>query len=277
MEEVELDRVRSPDLVENAHAHDYLGVRSEAVVSLDLRRVRGGDAALRRDPVMTAVPVSVVIPTMNEELNLPHVLEAIPRDIAELIIVDGRSVDATVEVAKALWPGVRIVSQSGKGKGNALNCGFMAARGDIVVMLDGDGSTDPAEIPRFVAALITGADFAKGTRFVTGGGSSDLTPVRRIGNKMLSGLVNTFWDTNYSDLCYGFNAFWRRCLPQILADCSGFEVETLMNIRLARSELKVVEVPSFEKNRLHGTSNLRAARDGMRVLRTIAAERVRPR
>jgi glycosyltransferase involved in cell wall biosynthesis len=255
---------------------DPLATDADLIVSLEGRRAAAGPQLASGDPVMTAVPVSVVIPTLNEELNLPHVLEAMPKDIAELIIVDGRSVDATVEVATRLWPGVRIVNQSGKGKGNALSCGFVAAQGDIVVMLDADGSTDPAEIPRFVAALITGADFAKGTRFVTGGGSSDITPARRLGNRLLSGLVNSLWDTSYTDLCYGYNAFWRRCLPEVLADCSGFEVETLMTIRLARSNLKVVEVPSFEKNRLHGTSNLRAVRDGTRVLRTIAAERLRP-
>ena len=234
------------------------------------------DITITSDPVMTAVPVSVVLPAMNEELNLPHVLAAMPREIAELIVVDGHSTDATVEVARDCWPEVRILQQSDKGKGNALSCGFMAATGDIVVMLDADGSTDPCEIPRFVAALITGADFAKGTRFVTGGGSSDITATRRLGNRVLSGLVNSLWNTNYSDLCYGYNAFWRRCLPEVLADCSGFEVETLMNIRLARSKLKVVEVPSYERDRLHGASNLRAVRDGMRVVRTIAAERLRP-
>jgi len=249
---------------------------SDSIVSLEGRRVQTEELTVLSDPVMTAAPVSVVLPAMNEELNIPHVLAAMPSDIAELILVDGNSTDATIEVATACWPGIRILQQSGKGKGNALSCGFMAAKGDIVVMLDADGSTDPAEIPRFVAALITGADFAKGTRFVTGGGSSDITGTRRLGNRLLSGLVNSLWSTNYSDLCYGYNAFWRRCLPEIMADCSGFEVETLMNIRLARSKLKVVEVPSFEGNRIHGASNLRAVRDGMRVLRTIAAERLRP-
>ena len=250
---------------------------ADSLVSLDGRRVSFDEPRLPANPVLTAVPISVVIPTLNEALNLPAVLGAIPKDISELIIVDGGSMDATIEVAVAHWPGVRVIQQNGKGKGNALSCGFMAATGDIIVMLDADGSTDPTEIPRFVAALLTGADFAKGTRFVTGGGSSDITPTRRIGNRVLSGLVNSLWDTNYSDLCYGYNAFWRRHLPEVLATCSGFEVETLMNIRVARSDLKVVEVPSFERSRVHGASNLRAVRDGMRVLRTIAAERMRPR
>jgi glycosyltransferase involved in cell wall biosynthesis len=229
------------------------------------------------EPLLSTVRVSVVIPTLNEAENLPHVLARVPSGVFEVIIVDGHSTDGTPEVAASHWPGARVLSQTGKGKGNALEAGFRAARGDVVVMLDADGSTDPAEIPRFVAALLTGADFAKGTRFVTGGGSADITPVRRLGNRILAGLVNRMWNVDYSDLCYGYNAFWRSCLNQVAPnDCSGFEVETLMNIRVAKASLKVVEVPSFEATRRHGQSNLDARRDGMRVLRTIVAERIRP-
>jgi hypothetical protein len=89
-------------------------------------------------------------------------------------------------------------------------------------------------------------------------------------------MVNRLWGVNYSDLCYGYNAFWRRCLPQLSPDCNGFEVETLMNIRAARAGLSIHEVPSAEGDRQHGTSNLNARRDGIRVLRTIVAERIRP-
>jgi hypothetical protein len=229
------------------------------------------------NPILSHVDVSVVIPTLNEEKNLEYVLGRIPPEISELIIVDGNSTDGTAETARRLWPGVRVISQRGHGKGDALATGFRAARGDIVVMLDGDGSTDPAEIPRFVGALLTGADFAKGTRFVTGGGSADITRMRRWGNHLLAGLVNRLWGVDYSDLCYGYNAFWRRHLPEIGPDCApGFEVETLINLRAARAGLRIVEVPSFEATRTHGVSNLDARRDGMRVLRTIAAERIRP-
>ncbi len=93
--------------------------------------------------------------------------------------------------------------------------------------------------------------------------------LRRIGNWSLAKVVNYIWGGQYSDLCYGYNAFWRRCLPFVTPDCEGFEVETLMNIRAARAGLRVHEVPSFEHERHHGTSNLDARRDGMRVLRTI--------
>lgn len=221
--------------------------------------------------------ISVVIPTLNEAQNLPSVLARLPREVTEVIIVDGNSTDDTVDVALAHCDKARIVMQEGKGKGDAIACGFRAARCDITVMLDADGSTDPAEIPRFVAGLQNGFDFAKGTRFVTGGGSADITRIRRLGNRVLVGLVNLVWKVNYTDLCYGYNAFWTRHSPTVYADCTGFEVETLMNIRVAKSALKVIEVPSFEAPRLHGTSNLNAQRDGIRVIRTIIAEWLRPR
>jgi glycosyltransferase involved in cell wall biosynthesis len=220
--------------------------------------------------------ITVVIPTLNEAANLRYVLELLPDMVSEVIIVDGHSTDDTVAVALSVRPDAKIVYQDGKGKGNALSCGFKQATGEITVMLDADGSTDPAEIPRFVAALTNGYDFAKGTRFMTGGGSIDITPFRRFGNRCLTTIVNRVWHVKYSDLCYGYNAFWTRCIP-VMADCPGFEVETLMNIRLAASTTRVIEVPSVEACRLNGTSNLRVGRDGLRVARTILAECVRPR
>ena len=223
----------------------------------------------------SAPRVSVVIPAINEARNLPHVLADLPPDVFEVVLVDGRSTDGTAEVARAHYPTVRIVGQSGRGKGDALASGFAAARGDIIVMLDADGSADPAEIPRFVDALQSGADFAKGSRFADGGGSSDITLVRGLGNRLLVGLVNVLYRTDYSDLCYGYNAFWSRCLERINVDCNGFEVETLINIRVAKAKLRVIEVPSFERDRLFGESNLRTFRDGFRVLRTILGERFR--
>ncbi len=134
-------------------------------------------------------------------------------------------------------------------------------------MLDADGSTDPQEIPRFVAALCQGADFVKGSRFAQGGGSNDLTALRSAGNWALNRVVNALYGTSYTDLCYGFNAFWARCLPYMRVDCNGFEVETLINVRIAKAGLVIHEVPSFESSRLHGSSNLSVLRDGMRVLR----------
>jgi glycosyltransferase involved in cell wall biosynthesis len=230
--------------------------------------------------------VSVVIPALNEERNLPHVFERIPEDIHQVILVDGRSTDDTVAVARKLRPDVCVVSQTRKGKGNALACGFEAATGDVIAMVDADGSADPSEIPSFVAALLDGADFAKGTRFLPGGGSSDITRIRAHGNHLLTSFFNLCYHRKYSDLCYGYNVFWRRHLPVLRLDATsapkedgspywgdGFEIETLIHVRVARAGLRVAEVPSFEHLRIHGVSNLNATRDGLRVVRTIFADR----
>jgi glycosyltransferase involved in cell wall biosynthesis len=246
--------------------HDMGDVNDDLAVA-----VQKGIDTMRHRPVT----VSAIIPTLNEAANLPHVLTRIPDCVDELVIVDGNSTDDTISVARALLPNVRVVLQNGRGKGNALACGFAAARGDILVMLDADGSTDPAEIPEFIAPLLAGADFVKGTRFAGGGASADITPLRRAGNRVLSGIVNSLFGTKYSDLCYGYNAFWRDCLDELQVDCDGFEVETLINVRVARKGLVVEEVPSIEHERLHGESKLHAVRDGLRVLRTIVRERLR--
>ncbi|MEU5238849.1 glycosyltransferase family 2 protein [Streptomyces lydicus] len=220
-----------------------------------------------------APPVSVVIPAMNEAENLPYVFKTLPDWIHEVVLVDGNSTDDTVAVARELWPSVTVVTQRGKGKGDALISGFAACTGEIIVMIDADGSADGNEIVSYVSALVSGADFAKGSRFANGGGTDDMTPVRKLGNRVLTALVNAKFGARYTDLCYGYNAFWRHCLDHIALDCAGFEVETLMNIRVVKAGLRVQEIPSHEYNRIHGVSNLRAVRDGLRVLKVIAGER----
>jgi glycosyltransferase involved in cell wall biosynthesis len=243
---------------------------------------------LRADPT-PPFRVSVVIPARNEANNLPHVFQALPAGLHEVILVDGHSTDRTIEVARALRPDVKIVQQTRRGKGNALACGFAQLTGDVVVLLDADGSADPREIPAFVAALIAGADFAKGTRFDGGGCSHDITRFRRVGNAGLNRLVNLLFRTHYTDLCYGYNAFRSYLLPVLdlppvepVTDSpdtrfwgDGFEIETLINVRAALAGVRITEIGSIEFPRLHGVSNLRAIPDGIRVLRTILAERRR--
>jgi glycosyltransferase involved in cell wall biosynthesis len=236
----------------------------------------GPDTVSRRNyarPERPFARVSVVIPTLNEAANLPHVFAKLPTDERfEVIVVDGHSTDDTIAVAQALRPDIRIVLQDGRGKGNALACGFAAARGHIIVMLDADGSTDPAEIPQYLEPLFNGADYAKGSRFMPGGASVDITPIRQGGNRVLTTIVNRLYRTSYTDLCYGYNAFWADVLPIMNVNCSGFEVETLINVRVAHARLTVAEVASIEYERINGVSKLHPVRDGLRVLRTILTE-----
>ena len=218
--------------------------------------------------------VSVVIPVKNEARNLPATLSSLPEWVNEVVLVDGHSVDDTIAVARKCRPDVKVVIQPKTGKGDAMLAGFKACTSDIIVMMDGDGSTVGSEMPRFVAALVGGADFAKGSRFSNGGGSDDITPARRLGNRVLSGLVNVAFGTRYTDLCYGYNALWSKHLPALYLDCNGFEIETVMSIRAAKAALQVQEVPSYERPRVHGESNLRVVSDGWRILKAIAAESI---
>ena len=230
------------------------------------------------------------MPALNEAANLREVLPALPA-VHQVIVVDGGSVDGTVETARELLPGAVVISQVRRGKGNALAAGFARVTGDAVVMFDADGSADPDEIPRFVEALVEGADFAKGSRFRPGGGSADITAVRRIGNRFLHTWMNVSFRTRFTDLCYGYNAFWADLIPLLdlpdhelptpagspLLWGDGFEIETLINCRFASAGVAIAEVPSVERERLHGRSNLHAVSDGLRVLRTLRTERTRVR
>lgn len=236
----------------------------------------------------------MVVPTLNEARNLEVVLPELEQqvpDLHEVIVVDGGSVDDTVATVERVMPEATVLQQARRGKGNALATGFEAVTGDVVVMFDADGSADPAEIPAFVEALTAGADFAKGSRFTEGGGSADITPVRRAGNEFLNTVVNRAFGTRFRDLCYGYNAFWTDQVPTLeLPDAGraperpgvmewgdGFEIETVINCRFAAAGARITEVPSVERLRLFGDSNLHAVKDGLRVLNTIRTERTRAR
>lgn len=219
--------------------------------------------------------VDVIIPTRNEEENIARVIcELKEMGYRNILVIDANSNDRTVDIAKSL--GAKVVFQEGKGKGAALRQAFDHdwVNSDVVVMMDADGSMSPKEIPRFVKALRSGADVAKGSRFLPSGYSEDLNLIRRIGNHILLGIVNVLWGTSYTDLCYGFGAFRKSALKKLgphLAS-NNFEIETEICIKAKKLGLKVVEVPSFELRRNGGKSNLSTFGDGFRILRSIIEE-----
>src|SRR4029077_13525991 len=166
-------------------------------------------------------------------------------------------------------PDIRVVPQQGEGKGSALRTGFLAATGDILVMMDADGSMAPQEIRHYLHFLTNGYDFVKGSRFVAGGGSLDITRFRRLGNRFLLPAFNTLYHADLTDLCYGFCAFHRRYLELLALSATGFEIEAEMVVQAMQAGLRIAEVPSLELPRRAGKSNLRAVRDGTRVLLTV--------
>jgi glycosyltransferase involved in cell wall biosynthesis len=221
--------------------------------------------------------ISVVIPTMNEARNIGWVLDHLDPIVDEVIVVDGLSTDDTVAIARSVRPDVLIIEHPVRGKGEAVRAGLAAATGDLVVMLDADGSMDPAEIRGFVEALAGGADLVKGSRFMPGGGTTDMTLLRRIGNAALLTLTNALLGTSYTELCYGYMGFRRSRLHELGLRRPGFEIETEIVVKSHRAGFQVVEIPSFESPRRYGESNLNTFSDGWRILRTLLSERLAQR
>lgn len=270
---------------------DQFQLQEFAESVLHCQRCRAQDCD-ESHPVRPLNPtVSLVLPAMNEADNLPWVLGRIPSTIDQIVLVDGNSTDGTVETARRLMPGIEVMRQEHIGKGDALLAGLLAAKCDIVIVMDVDGSMDPAEIPMFVGCLLAGADVAKGSRCLAGGGSDDNTLIRRLGNFGLSKVASILYRGRNTDINYGYAAFWRDNLEHLgleeLADQPvrppgriwkgpayghGFELDAMLLCRAVRAQLRVSEVSCHEYRRRSGTSNLLSFRDGARVLLALGKE-----
>lgn len=220
--------------------------------------------------------LSVVIPTWNEADNIEHVLHALRR-FDDVVLVDGFSADDTVARARRVRPDVRVLERLPRGKGDALRAGFAACTGDVIVIMDADGSMDANEVDVFVSMINVGFDLVKGSRLACGGASHDITTVRWLGNRALCGVANVLFHTAWTDLCYGYLAFRRECLPRMALTADGFEIESQILANSALAGMRIAEIPSVEMNRLSGESHLNARRDGTRILKTLLAARFAPR
>ncbi|MFC2002717.1 glycosyltransferase family 2 protein [Chloroflexota bacterium] len=217
--------------------------------------------------------VTVLICTLNEEGNLHHVLPNIPNWVDEILLIDGNSTDNTVGIVQNINPRIRVLLQPDTGKGNAIRYGIQHARGEIIVMLDADGSTDPSQINDFITPLLNGYEFAKGSRFL--GQSPVLSRFRLLGNKLFILMTNILYGAKYTDLCAGLNAFWIKVIEEIDPQGTSALWEPTINIKLKKHKIKVVEVLQRDNGRINGTCEAGPLRQGLRILRIIIEERFR--
>jgi glycosyltransferase involved in cell wall biosynthesis len=201
--------------------------------------------------------VSIIVCTLNEAPNLPYVLPKIPDWVDEILLVDAHSEDATVEIAKQLCPRIRVLYQTGKGKGDALKLGINEAKGEIIVTIDADGETPPEYIESFVKPLLEGNDFAKGSRLFRKR-PSKMPGYRWFGNKVLAYTCNILYGTRFSDICCGYNSFWKKEFLKL--DLSypnneiGCSMEQRMIVRAKKAGMKIKEVPICSDGRIAGKS-----------------------
>ncbi len=219
--------------------------------------------------------ISVVVPTLNEEKNIPTFLSDVRKTLKdmraehEIIVVDGYSSDRTVKIARRF--GARILFDN-SGKGSALRKGMKAAKGGVVVTMDADCSHRSKELGLLVEGVNCGYDVCMGSRFIQGGGTEDMQWYRKIGNKFFVRIVNALWGMNYSDLCYGYRSFKKASIKKLNLMSDGFGIETEIAIKAAKLRMRVLEVPSFEKKRADGRAKLNTFRDGLVILKTIIKE-----
>jgi len=233
---------------------------------------------------------TLIVPTKNEANNLGRLLPLIPEFIDEIIVVDANSKDNTSEIVKNSNKAIKLVNQQSKGKGGALAKGLSISRGDFTFMIDADGSMDPDELVLFAKELSSGCSIVKGSRFLESAGSDDITKFRQFGNNFLTKLANLLYKVRWTDLAYGYAGFSRNAIETLnlinldnkipsnfstrkMAYGQGFEIETLIFCRAVRRGLQVKEIPSWERERWEGDSNLKSIPDGIRALTALLVER----
>lgn len=234
----------------------------------------GAPEAVLRAKARRGLRISALVCALNEEEGLPHVLPRIPPWVDEVLLVDGHSTDGTVEVARRLRPDVRILRQPRRGKGDALKHGVREARGDIVVTLDADGETDPRDIPRFIQPLLQGFDLAKGSRLARG--RPPRMPLYRwLGNKALAFTYNLLYRARYTDVCSGYNAFWRDVFLRMDLPYDNCEMEQQLLARARKAGLRIAEVAHRSQGRLSGRSKISGVKQGLIDWWVIIKERFR--
>jgi glycosyltransferase involved in cell wall biosynthesis len=240
-------------------------------------RAESGDQmaeAVLKAKAERGLSITALVCTLNEEESLPHTLPRIPAWVDEVLLVDGHSSDETVAVARKLRPDIRVVYQPGKGKGDALKHGVREAQGDIIVTLDADGETDPEKIPCFIEPLLKGYDFVKGSRLARGR-PRRMPRYRWFGNKVLALTFNILYGTQYTDICSGYNAFWKHVFLQVPLTYDTFQMEQQLLARAHKARLKVTEVVHSNDGRIAGTSKTSGIKQGFADWFVIIKERFR--
>lgn len=216
--------------------------------------------------------VTVLICTLNEEQSIADIMKRIPLWVDEVLLVDGRSADNTVEVAKRTRPDVRVLYQPSKGKGDALRCGIENATGEIVVTLDADRATDPEDVSMFIEPLLNAYDFAKGSRFLRKL-PRNKPWYRWMGNWLITITFDVLFLRRYTDLCSGYNAFWKKSVEGIRWPQDGFENEPFINCQIAKRKLNVIEIGHLDLGRIKGEVKESSWRQGFKAIKTILRER----
>jgi len=209
--------------------------------------------------------VSVIIPTLNEAGNIREALDTIDRELAfpkEIIVVDGNSTDGTLEIVKD--SNCRLIIEPKRGYGIALRRGMQAAKGDVVIMVDGDGTYEFKHINRLLHRMMeTDAELCMATRMYDPNKAMGL--FNFVGNKIITFCFNMLYKQNLSDTQSGFRAISHSAIEKVNFQETDMAFATEMLVRFAKKGFKMVEFSSTYKNRKYGKTKLRRFSSGIEI------------
>jgi glycosyltransferase involved in cell wall biosynthesis len=218
--------------------------------------------------------VTVLVAAYNEAPVIGGVvrqaLQAVPA--SEVLVVDDGSTDGTQQVAADAGARVLRLDANG-GKGAAIRQGLGESRGQVIVLIDGDGQDDPSEIPQLLEALRPDVDLVVGSRFIGRFEPGAITPVNHWGNRFLTSVINLLFSTALTDTQAGFKAFRAETLRRVSLRAHRFDIEVDLLLGVLRAGGRVVEVPVRRAPRQHGESRLNSLLDGSRILMRIVGRR----
>lgn len=217
--------------------------------------------------------VSIVAVCLNEAKSALKILDNIPKDLVdEIIVIDGHSTDKTFELVKNA--GYNIILQEGKGRGNAFKTGFKNVSGNLIVMLSTDGNERPGDIKELIDKANKGYDMVIATRFGLGK-SEDVTIIRNMGNYFFTKLCNLISGLNVTDSMNGFRILTKEAIEKMNLQSNKFDIEAEITVKAGKLKLKVTEIPTIEDERYYSDSRLHTFKDGGIILKRIIKEALR--
>ena len=213
---------------------------------------------------------TLIIPALNEEGCIGKTIKEIPREyVDEIIVVDGHSTDNTINEAKSvLEENDTVIEQVREKFAGAIYDGLDLAQGDVIMVMDADGSHNPNDIPKLLSKLEKGA-VVMASRYAPGGRSDDDTLVRWLGNWIFTKLIKLIHGVKTTDSLYFFFAISKDDFKKLQLKSQGYAICIEFLTRAKKIGLKIVEVPAIERPRLAGASKVNAFRDGLKILRAI--------
>lgn len=215
--------------------------------------------------------IAVIIPCLNEEHSIKHVVEGFRKELpqARICVFDNNSSDSTSHIAKEAGAEVFFIRE--QGKGNVVRAMFRMIDADVYVMVDGDNTYPPDNIREMIEPVVSGdADMVIGDRLSSDYFKKNTRRFHNSGNRLIRWLVNRMFKTQLNDILTGYRVFSRRFVKSVFIQSKGFEIETeLTALALYHGyPIKEIVVPYKDRERSN-PSKLNTLSDGFSILRTL--------